>query len=56
MRLNLRRLVLVAALVLAAASVLLYLNLVFPSYGYAFRYANACDTRRGGARPTREIA
>jgi small-conductance mechanosensitive channel len=56
MRLKLRRLVLVAALVFAAASALLYLNLVFASYGYAFRYAYASLILVGGVLLTREIS
>ncbi len=56
MRLNLRRLAFVAALVIAATSTLLYLNLAFPSYGYAFRYAYASLILAGGVLLTREIA
>ena len=56
MRLNLRRLLLVAALVLVAASAILYLNLAFASYGYAFKYAYASLILVGGVLLTREIA
>lgn len=56
MRLNLRRLTLVATLVVAATAALFYLNLVFPSYGYAFSYAYASLILVGGVLLTREIA
>ncbi|HVC27011.1 MAG TPA: mechanosensitive ion channel family protein [Nitrososphaerales archaeon] len=56
MRLNLGRILLVAALALAAASALFYLGLVFPSYGYAFKYAYASLILIGGVLLTREIA
>jgi small-conductance mechanosensitive channel len=56
MPLQIKRFVLVAALVISAAAVVIYLNLVFASYDYLFRYIYASLILIGGVLLTRELA
>ena len=53
---RIRKLVFVLGLVAATVVALLYLDLAFPSYGYAFKYAYAALILVGGVLVTRELA